>query len=44
MNEVQKSIVLTGFSMAITSILLLTIGTHTFAIEYTNEKCGVSFQ
>jgi len=42
MNGVQKSIVLTGFTMAITSILLLTIGNHAFAIEYTNEKCGIA--
>ena len=43
MNGVQKSIVLTGFTMAITSIIiLLTIGNHAFAIEYTNEKCGIS--
>ena len=28
--------------MAITSILLLTIGNHAFAIEYTNEKCGIA--
>ena len=44
MNRVQKSIVLTGFTMAIISIILLTIGTHAFAIQYTNEKCGVSIQ
>ena len=44
MIKVQK-FVLTGFTMAITSIiLLLTIGNHAFAIEYTNEKCGVSIQ
>ena len=43
MNGVQKSIVLTGFTMAITSIIiLLTIGNHAFAIDYTNEKCGIS--
>ena len=44
MNGVQKSIVLTGFTMAITSILLLTIGNNAFALEYTNEQCGVSIQ
>jgi hypothetical protein len=44
MNRVQKSIVLTGFTMAIISIILLTIGNHAFAIQYTNEKCGVSIQ
>ena len=33
---------LTGFTLAITSIILLTIGNYPFAIEYTNEKCGVS--
>ena len=42
--EYQKSIVLTGFIMAITSILLLTIGNNAFALEYTNEQCGVSIQ
>jgi hypothetical protein len=42
MNGVQKPIVLTGFTLAITSIILLTIGNLVFAIEYTNEKCGVS--
>ena len=41
MHRVQK-FVLTGFIMVITSIILLTIGNHAFAIEYTNEKCGVS--
>lgn len=30
--------------MGITSIILLTIGNYAFAIEYTNEKCGVSIQ
>ena len=35
---------LLGFTTAITSIILLTIGNHAFAIEYTNEKCGVSIQ
>jgi len=44
MNKVQSSIVLLGFTTAITSIILLTIGNHAFAIEYTNEKCGVSIQ
>ena len=44
MNGVQKSIVLSGFTMAITSILLLTIGNNAFALEYTNEQCGVSIQ
>jgi hypothetical protein len=43
MNKVQK-FVLIGFTMAITSIILLTIGNTAFAIEYTNEKCGVSIQ
>ena len=43
MNGVQKLIVLTGFTIiSITSILLLTIGNHAFAVEYTNEKCGIS--
>ena len=42
MIKVQK-FVLIGFTMAITSIiLLLTIGNPAFAIEYTNEKCGIS--
>ena len=44
MNKVQKSIVLTVFTMAITSIFFLTIGTPAFAVEYANEKCGVSIQ
>jgi hypothetical protein len=44
MNGVQTSIVLTGFTMAITSIILLTIGNYAFAIEYQHEKCGVSIQ
>jgi hypothetical protein len=43
MNKVQK-FVLIGFTMAITSIILLTIGTPAFAVEYANEKCGVSIQ
>ena len=43
MNKVQK-FVLIGFTMAITSIILLTIENPAFAIEYTNEKCGVSIQ
>ncbi len=30
--------------MGITSIILLTIGNYAFAIEYTNEKCGVSIR
>jgi hypothetical protein len=43
MNKVQK-FVLIGFTTAITSIILLTIGTPAFAVEYANEKCGVSIQ
>ena len=44
MNKVQKSIVLV-FTIAIASILLFTtIENNVFAIEYTNEKCGVSIQ
>ena len=43
MNKVQKSIVLV-FTIAIASIFLFTIGNPAFAIEYTNEKCGVSIQ
>ena len=44
MNGVQKSIVLTGFTMAITSMLLFTLVTIAFAVEYSNEQCGVSIQ
>lgn len=47
MNRVQKSIVLTGFTTAITSILLLTIGNNAFAIEYTkytSENYGIQFE
>ena len=44
MNSVQQLIVLIGFTMAITSIILLTIENPAFAIEYINEKCGVSLQ
>jgi hypothetical protein len=43
MNRVQK-FVLIGFTMAITSIVLITIENNAFAIEYTNEQCGVSIQ
>jgi hypothetical protein len=43
MNRVQK-FVLIGFTIAITSIFLLTLGNNAFAVVYTNEKCGVSFQ
>lgn len=43
MYKVQK-FVLIVFTMAITSIVLITIGNNAFAIEYTNEKCGVSIQ
>ena len=43
MNKVQKFVLL-GFIMAITSIVLITIENNAFAIEYTNEQCGVSIQ
>jgi hypothetical protein len=43
MNKVKK-FVLIGFTMAVTSIILLTIETPAFALEYANEKCGVSIQ
>src|SRR5215203_4362090 len=45
MNKVQQ-FVLTGFTMAITSIFLMTIGNHAFAIEYknyTSEKYKIKF-
>ena len=41
MNKVKK-FVLIGFTMAITSIILVTIGNNALAIEYTNEKCVIS--
>jgi hypothetical protein len=47
MNNLQQSIVLVGLTIAITSIFLLTIGNHVFAIEYsnyTNEKLGIQFE
>jgi hypothetical protein len=44
MNKVHQSIVLLGFSFAITSILITSVGNNVFALEYTNEKCGVSLQ
>ena len=47
MNRVQKSLVLTVFTMAITSIFLLTIGNQAFAVEYSNytsEKYGIQFE
>ena len=45
--QVQKSIVLTGFTIAITSMFMLTVGNNVFAIEYTNytsEKYKIQFQ
>jgi hypothetical protein len=45
MNKVQK-FVLIGFTMVITSIILLTVGNHASAVEYThyqNEKYGIQF-
>jgi len=47
MNVVQESIVLTGFTIAITSIFLMSIGNNAFGIEYTNytsEKYKIQFQ
>jgi PsbP-like protein len=41
MHRVQKSIVLIA-TFAVTSLFLFTIENHAFAIEYTNEKCGIS--
>ena len=46
MNKVQK-FVLVGFTTAITSIILLTIGNNAFAVEYTNytsEKYKIQFE
>jgi hypothetical protein len=43
MNRVQN-FVLIGFTIAITSNVLITIGNNTFATEYPIEKCGVSIQ
>jgi len=45
MHGVQK-FVLASFAMTITSIILLTIGNHVFAIaytKYTNNKYGIGF-
>ena len=47
MKKVQQSIVLTGVTMAISSIFLLTIGNPAFAVEYTNytsEKYKIQFE
>ena len=44
MDAIIQKFVLIGFTMAITSIVLITVGNNAFAIEYTNEKCGVSIQ
>ena len=47
MNRVQESFVLTGFTIAITSIFLITIGNNAFGVEYTNytsEKYGIQFE
>jgi hypothetical protein len=47
MNRVQQSIVLIGFSMSITSMYMMTVGTNVFAIEYTNytsEKYKIQFE
>ena len=42
MQKAQKSICLTGFTMVITSFLIIAVGNYVSALEYTNEKCGVS--
>lgn len=44
MDKVQQSTVLLGFTMAIMSMFMTAVVTNVFALEYTNEKCGVSFQ
>lgn len=46
MNNIQKSIIFSGFTIIITSIILLTIGNYIFALEYskyTNNKYGIEF-
>jgi hypothetical protein len=46
MNKVQKYVFI-GFTMAITSFILLTFGNHAFGIEYknyTSEKYGIQFE
>ena len=44
MKKVQQSTVLLVFTMTITLFFLIAVGNNAFAVEYTNEKCGVSFQ
>ena len=43
MTEIQKSVTLTGFTIAITSLFMIILGNNVFAIEYskyTNNKSG----
>ena len=45
MNKVKELVVIVIFTMVFSSMLMITIeNPHAFAIEYSNEKCGVSFQ
>ena len=45
MNKVKELIVIVIFTMVFSSMLMITIESHhVFAMEYSNEKCGVSFQ
>src|SRR5687768_11515344 len=46
MTEIQKSVMLTGLTIAITTVLMMTLGNNVFAIEYskyTNNKYGIEF-
>jgi hypothetical protein len=45
MNKVKELIVIVTFTMVFSSMLMITIENHhVFAMEYSNEKCGISFQ
>ena len=46
MTEIQKSVTLTGLTIAITSVFMIILGNNVFAIEYskyTNNKYGIEF-
>lgn len=45
MNKLKELVVIVTFTMVFSSMLMITIeNLHIFAIEYSNKKCGVSFQ
>ncbi|HEX6294193.1 MAG TPA: PsbP-related protein [Nitrososphaeraceae archaeon] len=45
MNKLKELVVIVTFTMVFSSMLMIIIeNPHVFAIEYSNEKCGVSFQ